>query len=137
MGKYTTLSWLPSTDDVIGYHVYRARNPAGPYVRITSMPVTETQLADNGGSIGDSYMVRAVKLETSASGTYYNASQGAFSYGDMLKVASKTMKLQTPPEIRLRPVVEPSTGEPIAPTGESTNGVAPITSAVNSSGGGQ
>ena len=35
------------------------------------------RLSSTGGP-GTTYMVRAVKLEASASGTYYNASQGAF-----------------------------------------------------------
>jgi len=136
MERYTSLTWQPSTDDVVGYYVYRAKQSAGPYLRITSLPISETALRDSSGSVGDSYMVRAVKLESSASGTYYNASQGAFFHGDTLKVASRTVKLQVASEPRLRSVAQPQPGAVVTPTGESTNGTAPSAS-VSSAGGGQ
>jgi hypothetical protein len=79
-GNNVTLNWTPTTESVIGYHVYRAANTNGPYARLTSTPVTCTSYTDTGVAPSSrcGYMVRAVKLETSASGTYYNASQGAF-----------------------------------------------------------
>lgn len=74
-----TLSWAPSTDsNVQGYHVYRATSANGPFTRITgTSPITGTTFVDT--ITGDhTYMVRAVKLETSSSGTYFNPSQGIF-----------------------------------------------------------
>lgn len=71
------LGWTASTDSVVGYHVYHAANPAGQFTRLTSSPMNGTGYTDAGGTSG-TYMVRAVKLETSASGTYFNPSQGAF-----------------------------------------------------------
>jgi hypothetical protein len=77
-----TLNWIASRDTVQGYHVYRSTNAAGPYTRLTASPVAGTTYADlNGGSTNYTYMVRAVKLETSGSGTYFNPSQGAFLIG--------------------------------------------------------
>ena len=75
-----TLNWSASSEPVIGYHVYRAIEPNGPFTRLTASPVTCTSYTDSEIRVAPlcSYMVRAVKLETSASGTYYNASQGAF-----------------------------------------------------------
>jgi len=79
-GKISTLNWVASTEPVLGYHVYRSANPDGPFTRLTLNPVTCTSYTDTDASLAphSTYMVRAVKLETSASGTYYNASQGAF-----------------------------------------------------------
>ncbi|MDB6032281.1 MAG: hypothetical protein JWM16_2619, partial [Verrucomicrobiales bacterium] len=74
-----TLAWGASPDNVVGYHVYSAPNLAGPYTRLTSSPVTGTTFNHSGGTASTVYMVRAVKLETSGSGTYYNASQGVFA----------------------------------------------------------
>jgi hypothetical protein len=71
------LAWTASPDTVVGYHVYGAASAAGPFRRLTAALIHQTDFTDAGGS-GGSYMVRAVKLETSASGTYYNPSQGIF-----------------------------------------------------------
>lgn len=73
------VSWIPSPAPVLGYHVYRS--VAGkPFVRITRDLVTGARFTDlNPGRGQRLYMVRAVVLQESATGTYYNASQGAFS----------------------------------------------------------
>jgi hypothetical protein len=72
-----TLSWNASSDAVAGYHVYRAPTVAGPFTRLTSALLTATNYTDTLVS-SNVYMVRAVKLEVSASGSYYNPSQGIF-----------------------------------------------------------
>ncbi len=72
-----TLSWSAAQDEVIGYHVYEAPTPAGPFSRLTPLPLKDTSWRISGALAGV-YMVRAVKLERSASGTYFNVSQGAF-----------------------------------------------------------
>ena len=77
-GSNISLQWNASADTVLGYHVYRADGTNGTFTRLTSTPVTGTNFTDSGVLNAGNYMVRAVKLETSASGTYYNASQGAF-----------------------------------------------------------
>jgi len=74
-----TLSWAPSSDSVLGYHVYRAANSAGPFTRLTSSLVNGTTFTDASILPGaNTYMVRAVKLEIAGSGSYTNASQGSF-----------------------------------------------------------
>ncbi|MCG2679136.1 MAG: immunoglobulin domain-containing protein, partial [Kiritimatiellae bacterium] len=71
------LSWAASSDTILGYHVYRATNSAGPFTNISGALVAATNYTDAAVPIGTySYMVRAVKLETAASGTYLNPSQG-------------------------------------------------------------
>jgi hypothetical protein len=75
-----TLYWEASRDPVRGYYVYRAPTPAGPYSRLTRGYLTERTFTDSTAPAGaKTYMVRAVRLETSASGTYYNPSQGIFA----------------------------------------------------------
>jgi hypothetical protein len=75
-----TLTWNASPDSVLGYHVYRASTANGPFARITSSPVTGTSYTDNASGTFV-YMVKAVKLQSSASGTYYNTSQGITTTG--------------------------------------------------------
>jgi hypothetical protein len=104
------LSWQPSadcnTDTTCRYYVYR-RNPAtSRYDRITTRPIASTQFTDtlpsSGIVWGDSiyYMVRAVRLETSASGSYYNVSQGVIGHAES-PIASRTDA--TSPQFRLYP----------------------------------
>jgi hypothetical protein len=74
------LTWSGSSDPVVGYHVYRSASAAGPFARLTSSPIAATTYSDTGASAGTyTYMVRAVKLENTPSGSYYNASQGVFA----------------------------------------------------------
>lgn len=71
------LSWNASPDSVLGYHVYRAGTAGGPFTRVNAnlIPGTTWTDANNSPCV---YMVRAVKLEVTPSGSYYNASQGIF-----------------------------------------------------------
>lgn len=72
------LSWTPAPDTVVGYHVYRASNPNGPFSRLSQVPITSASFTDADPVAGAVYMVRAIKLQTTASGSYYDFSQGAF-----------------------------------------------------------
>ena len=74
----TLLSWQASADDVLGYHVYRAPTPAGPFTRLTAAPLPTTTFMDVPPPDNWTYMVRALKLQQSASGSYFNPSQGVF-----------------------------------------------------------
>jgi len=80
-GGAVNVSWTASPDTVVGYHVYRANSATGPFTRLTSSPVTSSSFSDAGASGTPTYMVRAVKLENTPSGTYFNASQGAYVNG--------------------------------------------------------
>lgn len=78
------LSWSASSDSNIqGYAIYRGDENAdqtGIFSRVGSGLTTVTSYDDLSAASGVNYtyMVRAVKLETSASGTYLNSSQGVF-----------------------------------------------------------
>jgi hypothetical protein len=62
-----------------GYHVYRF-NANGVPVRLNSTLITGTGWTSTQAfAAGDQYMVRAAKLETTASGSYWNLSLGALA----------------------------------------------------------
>jgi len=73
-----TLNWSASADTVRGYNVYRKELPNGTFERLNLALITETTYTDSCvSSIGEfAYMVRGVKLITTAAGSYYNSSIG-------------------------------------------------------------
>jgi hypothetical protein len=73
------LSWAASSQKVVGYHVYRAQGEFDPYERLTERPVVALSFVDGGGTQKHYYQVRAVVLQESTTGTYYNSSQGVFA----------------------------------------------------------
>src|SRR2546421_956882 len=75
------LNWSASPDSVLGYYIYRASGATGPFARLTSSPVSGTSFSDPRISLATAtytYMVRAIKLESTSSGTYFNPGQGVF-----------------------------------------------------------
>ena len=76
MGR-SLLQWTGSPDAIAGYAIYRATNAAGPFTRLNSELLTTNRFSDPAVSPAV-YMVRAVKLEVSSSGSYFNVSQGIF-----------------------------------------------------------
>lgn len=77
-GRNVVLTWSPSAEPVAGYHVYRAANPNAAFKRITPKLATAPRFTDVGNTAAATYMVRAVQLQGTPSGTYWNASQGVF-----------------------------------------------------------
>lgn len=79
-GHSVTLTWQASDDSILGYHVYRAGSSNGPFTRLTSSVIASTSFTDFTVAPGNyTYMVRAVKLQSTPSGTYFNPSQGIFA----------------------------------------------------------
>jgi hypothetical protein len=78
----TTITWTASPDaGVIGYYVYRSSSEYGLYKRRSGM-ISGTLFVDSFGSNGTQfYMVRAVKLQETPSGKYYNLSIGNVESG--------------------------------------------------------
>jgi hypothetical protein len=84
-GNTVRLSWQRSGDadgNAVTYVVYRAANTDGPYTRLTAAALGDQSYVDSSAPGGATYMVRAVKIEQTASGTYQNASEGVFWGGD-------------------------------------------------------
>ena len=77
-GGNPALTWTASPNAAVsGYHIYRAANAGAPFTRLTSTPVAGTSYTDTSVTTGSYvYMVRAVRLETTGGGTFYNASLG-------------------------------------------------------------
>jgi len=75
------LSWKSSPDATEGYHVYRYLAENDSIERITDNPVMDTVFIDAGATSQNvsQYMVRVMKLDEVASGSYYNLSQGVFT----------------------------------------------------------
>ncbi len=74
------LNWNPGADPVLGYNIYVAADPAGPFARLNSSLVTSASYTDAEAAPGTYYyMVRGVRVETNPSGSYYNASLGVFA----------------------------------------------------------
>lgn len=79
----TTLSWTASPENLLGYCIYRKNNSTGIYERISITYSNTTTYTDNSPDKGvNYYMVRALKLEVSNSGSYKNLSQGIFVSSD-------------------------------------------------------
>jgi len=95
-GGSVDLSWTASPDANNGYHIYRATSEAGPYFRLSSSPIVGTSYVDLSPGSTSYYMLRALKLELAASGSFNNASQGIFiqnpfnSVGDTLAPTAPT-----------------------------------------------
>lgn len=79
-GTSTTVAWTASPEPgLAGYHVYRFNTATQLWERRTSAAVTGTSFTDNTTGLGGTvrYMVRALKLQVSPSGSYWNLSLGA------------------------------------------------------------
>jgi hypothetical protein len=80
-GGHPLFTWTAASGSPLGYHIYDmgATTTAAP-VRLTTNPVTGTSWTATSATFvsGRQYMVRAVKLETAPTGTFYNMSLGAF-----------------------------------------------------------
>jgi hypothetical protein len=72
-----TVNWLASTDTVRGYYVYRSKERFGVYSRITPQLISGNSYTDPHPLTGyDFYRVRAVTLQQTPSGSYFNLSTG-------------------------------------------------------------
>ena len=74
------LQWDASPETgLLGYHVYRADEESLQFTRLTDHPVLATSFTDTLPSEANAlYMVRAIKMQDTPSGSYTNASQGTY-----------------------------------------------------------
>jgi fibronectin type 3 domain-containing protein len=83
------LTWSASADAADGYHVYRGATRIGPFTKLnpgtpstanpSGTPLATLSYIDTSAAPGSEYfyLVKAVREETTPSGTYYNQSLGA------------------------------------------------------------
>ncbi len=103
-----SLKWNASKDKVLGYRIYRAHslNDSFHFVGNTS---GDTFFIDQSPGNGNNiYMVRAMTLQKSGSGTYYNQSEGAFDSTSIISTGIADIKIQ-PFDFEIYP--NPSTGK--------------------------
>ena len=78
------LSWSPSSESVIGYHVYRRLPNVSSWSLVDPAIISGTTYNDNSIVNGGTfiYMVRAVDTLRTASGKYFNQSLGTIGNGN-------------------------------------------------------
>lgn len=85
---YATFSWQPSPDPVDGYLIYRIDEVQRSIERMTPTPVQgTTYTADTPFEPGVRYMVRALSLRTTPSGSYHDLSLGALAVSEGTQLA--------------------------------------------------
>ena len=100
-GFSVILNWTASPDDVLGYYVYRTDTLSNDFLRIHDEIITSTGFTDHNPPAGDNlYMVKAIKLETSACGSYLNLSQGIIG---SIQVNIDEFKIPRKPEVIIYP----------------------------------
>lgn len=72
------LTWTPSTaSGILGYYIYRSNSLTDTFTLITPNYIIGSTYNDNNPPLGKNiYMVRAVKLQNSTTGSFYNLSTG-------------------------------------------------------------
>jgi hypothetical protein len=101
-GQNTTVTWTASPEaGLTGYHVYRFNNSTQTWDRRTSTAVTGTSFTDNTSGLSGTvrYMVRALKLQVSYSGSYFNLSLGAFGQIAITPVATDCLGVPSGPAV--------------------------------------
>jgi hypothetical protein len=89
---HALLNWEASTEDDPLYHIYRKSPDALFFERITDGVIEENNFVDSCLTAGEEYdyLVRTVKLELTASGSYVNLSQGIHGQIEILTDHSVT-----------------------------------------------
>lgn len=77
--KEVQLNWVASSDaNVSGYYIYRSDSIHGVFNLLNETPLNGTSFIDNDPLKGTNvYLIKAAKLESSSTGTYWNLSIGA------------------------------------------------------------
>ncbi len=103
------LSWAPATDLNYGYHVYQSSNSEGPFVRLTTEPITASTFDVGAATSSTStYMVRTVSLETFGRGSFFNLSQGSFLTLDISPSGAGFAVRVVDPQVTPAPLTDPA-----------------------------
>ncbi len=79
-GEKMVFQWDPSWQNIDGYILYWSANPDGPWTRLSRALITGTRYEYSLPAPGRYYyMLKAVALQNTGSGSFNNLSQGAFA----------------------------------------------------------
>lgn len=89
----TKLIWTPSiASDILGYYIYRSKSLTDTFTLITPNYIVGNTYNDNNPPVGRNiYMVRAVKLQNSTTGSFYNLSMGVIDSVTILSTVPITI----------------------------------------------
>ena len=88
------LNWSKAHGTFDGYAVYRIDTAQNTTFRVNPQPITDTFYTDaiNWYSGNYKYEVRPIKLEPTASGSYYNVGGGSYAFVDHINSAKDITK---------------------------------------------
>ncbi len=74
------LNWTAANEpNLVGYHIYRYNEATANFARLSIEPISGNSFVDSSPTTGDLvYQVKAVVLQSSHSGSYFNTSTGVF-----------------------------------------------------------
>jgi hypothetical protein len=105
--NFVQLRWSPSPDVVLGYYVYKLDTSTGQYMRISPSIVADTNFAESNITTAiNHYMVRAIRLEASVTGTYYNMSEGIFDTVNVILNGAEEIQSQLTVNVYPNPAKE-------------------------------
>lgn len=70
------INWSSSPDSVIGYNIYKSKNKHSGYKKVNTDIIKQNSFDDTLIDSTQYYMVRAIKLQLSVTGSFYNESTG-------------------------------------------------------------
>lgn len=126
------VSWTSIADTArLGFHVYKRQNANDPWIRQTTDLVAGPWWTDTSWNSACEYLVKSVRRETTASGTFINASQGrrAVTQLDAVHIeAIQSVGREYPAQSAILRLSRSSAGGPLglqlaAPTGTATEGL--------------
>lgn len=83
------ISWDESSNDIIGYNIYRTTDLTSKFQKLNELPIKGTFYVDTVVfSNKYIYMLKSLKLENSFTGSFYNESQGKFLTVDKINDVS-------------------------------------------------
>jgi len=105
-----SLSWTPSPDAGVGYHVYRATQIDQPYVRVTGSPIVPASYVDTGVVQAQTYYYYVVAVKAGFESAWSNFNSDCAAQNPLDCVRATPLNL-VPPTTPGTPVaVDPETG---------------------------
>jgi hypothetical protein len=77
-GGICQINWASSSDNILGYNIYSKNDSSADYIKLNQTPIIGNSYVDSCAVFPGiySYMVKAIALQNSPAGSYYNVSIG-------------------------------------------------------------